>query len=293
MRKIGGLLLVVLIAGCTFGDQEKPNIIVIQANKLRCEDVSVYRTDTVNNTPNIEKLAQEGVCFTNGYAPFSNPMLSEYALMTGIYPLKEAATGEEFPVNAGTIKKEQITLPKVMKTAGYVTAAIGKWHLEDLHGQTVGFDYSCVGEKHLADDTDEMKQFISLNKKKHFFLYWGADEDSTIHVDNSIGELLSCLKAEDLLEKTLVVFSGNNGIVGVDSVENDAVRIPLFIYWKGKISPFVSDALVSQIDLMASLGKLVDVELPEGLDSREYLDAFMGKTLKARAFSHDGKYKVR
>lgn len=281
MRKIGGLLLVVLIAGCTFGDQEKPNIIVIQANKLRCEDVSVYRTDTENNTPNIEKLAQEGVCFTNGYAPFSNPTLSEYALMTGIYPLKEAGTRGESPVSTGTIKKEQITLPKVMKTAGYVTAAIGKWYLEDLRGQAVGFDYSCVGEKHL-DYTNEMKQFISLNKKKHFFLYWGADEDSTIHVDKSIGELLSCLKSEDLLEKTLVVFSGNNGIICTDSVEKDAVRIPLFVYWKGKISPLVSDALVSQIDLMASLSKLVDVELPKGLDSKEYLDAFMGKALRAR-----------
>lgn len=283
MRKISCLLLVFLIAGCTFGGMEKPNIIVIQVNKLKYEDISIYRTDTVNNTPNIERLAQEGVCFTNGYAPFSNPMFSEYALMTGIYPLKEGAgTERESSLFQSAIKKGQITLPKVMKTAGYVTGIIGKWHLEDTCGQTVGFDYLCVGESKQTYDRNQMKQFISLNKNKRFFLYWGTNEDSTMNVDKSIGELILCLKAEDLLENTLVVFSGNNGIASADSLTKGAVRIPLFIYWKDKISPFVSDALVSQIDLMASLGKLVDVELPEGLDSKECLDVFMGKTLKAR-----------
>lgn len=283
MGKISYLLLVFLIAGCTFGDQEKPNIIVIQVNELKYEDVSIYCTDTVNATPNIERIAQEGGCFTNGYAPFSNPMLSEYALMTGVFPLRGGMrTDKESSGISCVIKNGQITLPKVMKTAGYVTGAIGRWHLKDTCGQKAGFDYLCVGENNQAYETNEMKQFISLNKNKCFFLYWGVNEDSVKNVDKSLGELILCLEAENLLENTMVVFSGNSGIAYEDSAKNGAVRIPLFIYWKRKIAPFVSDALLSQMDLMASLGKLVNVELPEALDSKEYLDAFLGKTLRAR-----------
>ncbi len=60
-------------------------------------------------------------------------------------------------------------------------------------------------------------------------------------------------------------------------------HIPLFVYWKGKDSqPVVSDALVCQVDILASLGSMIHADLPEGLDSRNYLDAFFGKEQTAR-----------
>lgn len=59
-------------------------------------------------------------------------------------------------------------------------------------------------------------------------------------------------------------------------------HIPLFVYWKGKIQPVVSDALVCQVDILASLGSMIHADLPEGLDSRNYLDAFFGKEQNAR-----------
>ena len=69
---------------------------------------------------------------------------------------------------------------------------------------------------------------------------------------------------------------------GKYSLFDGGTHIPLFVYWKGKIQPVKSDALVCQMDLLASLGSMVGATLPDGLDSRNYLNAFMGTELKAR-----------
>ena len=106
--------------------------------------------------------------------------------------------------------------------------------------------------------------------------------------------------------KTLIIFSSDNGPVLNDGYKDGApelagdhlpagglrggkyslfdggTHIPLFVYWKGKIQPVVSDALVCQIDILASLGSMVHADLPEDLDSRNYLDAFFGKEQTAR-----------
>ena len=114
------------------------------------------------------------------------------------------------------------------------------------------------------------------------------------------------MKKEGLLEKTLIIFSSDNGPVLNDGYKDGApelagdhlpagglrggkyslfdggTHIPLFVYWKGKIQPVVSDALVCQVDILASLGSMIHADLPEGLDSRNYLDAFFGKEQTAR-----------
>lgn len=146
----------------------------------------------------------------------------------------------------------------------------------------MGFDYS-GGEvdMNLPDcSIYEAMNFISQFKKEPFFLYYGLGGEtvSSIHeeIDKYIGKLLSCLSDREMLDNTLIVFSSYRSSVD----ENN--HVPFFVYWKGKISPVVSDALVSPLDLIASLGKLVGVSMPEGLDSHEYVNAFMGKSLEAR-----------
>lgn len=134
----------------------------------------------------------------------------------------------------------------------------------------------------------------------------GPRGDAIIEADWCVGELIAHLEKGGLLENTMIIFSSDNGPVLNDGYKDGAAEkvgehkpagglrggkyslfdggthIPLFVYWKGTISPVISDALICQMDLIASLGKLVDASLPEGLDSREYLDAFMGKKLQAR-----------
>lgn len=155
MKNFYILLPAICFAGCTPETAEKPNVIVILADDLGFGDVSAYGSATIH-TPHIDKLANEGVCFTNGYATSATSTPSRYALMTGMYPWKNK-DAKILPGDAPLIIDEhQFTLPKMMQSAGYTTGAIGKWHLGMGNGNVnwnevvkpgakeIGFDYSCL-----------------------------------------------------------------------------------------------------------------------------------------------------
>ncbi|TLX71252.1 arylsulfatase [Labilibacter sediminis] len=109
-------------------DPKKPNIIFIYLDDLGYGDVSAYGA-TELQTPNIDKLANGGVRFTNGYASSATCTPSRYAILTGVYPWKN----ENAKILPGTapliIDTAQITVPKMLRSNGYKTAIIGKWHL--------------------------------------------------------------------------------------------------------------------------------------------------------------------
>ncbi len=133
----------------------------------------------------------------------------------------------------------------------------------------------------------------------------GPRGDVIVEADWCIGEFIKTLREEGVLENTLIVFSSDNGPVLNDGYYDDAVeklgkhtpwgplrggkyslfeagtRVPFVVYWNGKISPSVSDAMVSQIDIFSSLAELVG-STQRGPDSKELLDVFMGKTAKGR-----------
>jgi len=106
----------------------KPNIIVIYLDDLGYGDLSSYGA-TELQTPNIDELASGGLKFTDGYASSATCTPSRYALLTGMYPWRN----KEAKILPGTapllISTEQQTLPKMLKTQGYQTAIVGKWHL--------------------------------------------------------------------------------------------------------------------------------------------------------------------
>ncbi len=134
---------------------KKPNIVIIYFDDLGYGDISCYGAMGLK-TPNIDKLANEGVRFTNGYATSATCTPSRYGLLTGVYPWrnKEAKIlPGSAPLLIGT---EQQTLPKMLKKEGYQTAVVGKWHLGLGTGvvdwnkkitpgpNEVGFDYAYV-----------------------------------------------------------------------------------------------------------------------------------------------------
>ncbi|MBK1876453.1 sulfatase [Pelagicoccus mobilis] len=207
---------VVISCQIVFGEENggdsvaKPNIIYINADDLGWMDLSVQGS-TYYESPNIDRLAREGMIFTNGYSPSSNCTPSRAACITGqyaprhgIYTVDSSARGESkdrklIPTpNTTDLDTSILTMPEVLKEAGYVTAHIGKWHLgpDPLeHGYDVnvagahwgfppgnGYDSpydfpNCVQEEegeYLTDRLgEEAVRFIEGNKDRPFFLsFW-------------------------------------------------------------------------------------------------------------------------
>src|SRR5712671_599472 len=107
---------------------DKPNIIILYADDLGYGDTGCYGATAVH-TPHIDKLAREGLRFTDGHAVAATCTPSRYALMTGEYAWRKPGTGV-LPGDATLIVDPQrTTLPSMLKKAGYATCAIGKWHL--------------------------------------------------------------------------------------------------------------------------------------------------------------------
>lgn len=155
MKKIIGTMA--LAATTLNAVAEKPNVIIIYADDLGYGDLECYGAKNVS-TPNVNRLAENGVKFTNAAATASTSTPSRYALLTGEYAWRKPGT-EIAPGNAGMIiRPEQYTIADMFKSAGYNTAAFGKWHLglgdktgtQDWNAQLpthpgdLGFDYSYI-----------------------------------------------------------------------------------------------------------------------------------------------------
>jgi len=216
IRNIG--LSVSLAASCVSGyssetntgQNEKPNIVFIMVDDLGWKDVG-FMGSNYYETPNIDKLAGQGIVFTNAYANAPNCAPTRACLMTGqytprhgIYTVNNPDRGESryrklIPIPNKTILDSSfVTLAETMKSAGYRTGMMGKWHLgegEETGPEGQGFDVNVGGchkghpatyfspyknefiedgpdGEYLTDRmTDEAIKFIEESKDGPFFLY--------------------------------------------------------------------------------------------------------------------------
>ena len=134
---------------------QQPNVVIIVADDLGYGDLSCYGAKALKTT-GMDRLATEGLRFTQGHCTAATSTPSRYSLLTGMYPWSNP-DARILPGNAPLIiDKEQVTLPKVMRKAGYVTGTVGKWHLGLGDGgvdwnkniypgaKEVGYDYSFI-----------------------------------------------------------------------------------------------------------------------------------------------------
>ncbi|MCS7166891.1 MAG: sulfatase [Gemmatales bacterium] len=346
------LTILVLVVGVMLPGpvraQMPPNIVLIVADDLGWADLSCF-APSLWHTPNLDRLAREGIRFTDGYAASCVCSPTRAALMTGRHPARLHLTtflpGRKDwpdqkllqPVIRPALPKEEVTLAELLKARGYVCGHFGKWHLGegpeasplargfDVYRGAVGRYFRFKGPNLVARDeqeyltdrlTEEAERFLEAHRDRPFFLYLPhfavhipleakpellahyqrkaaqAGNDlvrknphyaAVVHsLDESVGRILKKLDDLGLRERTLVVFTSDNG--GLSVVEGPhtpatsnaplrlgkgylyegGIRVPLLIRWPGVVAPTqVCSVPVRSEDLFVTLVEAAGAHLPK------------------------------
>jgi len=198
-------LFLLAVTSVVAAPADRPNIVLIFCDDLGYRDIGPYAA--TNPTPNLDRLAREGVRFTDFYTAQPVCSASRAALMTGCYPNRIGILGALNPTAVTGIHSNEVTMAELLKARGYATAIFGKWHLghhpqflPTRHGfdQYYGLPYSndmwpkhpeskfpqlplIEGEKVIELDPDQRKltrdytaravRFITDKREQPFFLY--------------------------------------------------------------------------------------------------------------------------
>lgn len=332
---------------------ELPNIVLISTDDLGYGDLGCYGSQAIR-TPNVDRMAEQGVMMTNFYscAPLCSP--SRAGLLTGRYPIRTHVTMPLYALGAPLdiafnalgvyrygvrgIPEDEILVSEVLQRRGYRTALIGKWHLGDRSPHLPndnGFDlfYGALFSNddppyriyrnreveipHPADQgkltgnfTNEAIQFIRQNQQQPFFLYYaqpfphfpnhpaeayrgrsaaGAYGDVVEEIDWSAGEISRALRELGLEEKTLVIFTSDNGPWwegspgGLRGRKNltfeGGMRVPLIAHWPGRLPEgLVLDDMAINLDFFPTFLNLAGAPLPQDriIDGKNILPLWLG-----------------
>jgi arylsulfatase A len=340
---------------------EKPNVIIIFIDDLGYADVGPFGA-TKQKTPNLDRMAAEGMKLTSFYAaPVCS--VSRAQLLTGCYGARISVPGVFHPASTDGLNPQEKTIAEYLKELGYATRCVGKWHVGDqpeFLPTRQGFDHyfgipysndmqrasretghrvvpllrdekmekllteedqSSIVEQYTADAV----QFIRESKEKPFFLYMphnavhtpihpgkkfrgqsenGRFGDWVQEMDWSVGQIFNTLREQKLDDKTLVVFTSDNGpwlIKGTDggnakplrsgkgSTWEGGVRVPTIAWWPGKIAAKSSCSTVAgTIDLLPTIVALAGgrVAAEPVIDGRDITPLLFGKSQQSPREAH-------
>ncbi|MGB0766361.1 MAG: sulfatase family protein [Phycisphaeraceae bacterium] len=138
MKNINQLINLIVLALCLLiqpgcaaaaqAQQQPPNIVIIFTDDMGYADLSCYGS-TICTTPNLDRLAERGMRFTDFYVTTAVCSASRSSLMTGLYPPRAGISGALGPRNEKGLDHRHLTIAELVKQRGYATACIGKWHL--------------------------------------------------------------------------------------------------------------------------------------------------------------------
>ena len=360
---------------------DRPNIVLMVIDDLGASDLGCYGS-TYHRTPHLDALAKGGVRSTQAYAacPVCSP--TRAALMTGKWPARlhltdwlpgrpdNPAQMLARPAFNNHLPLDEVTLAELLRSAGYATASIGKWHLGGAGFEPTrqGFQLNIAGDdrgsppgyfapyvrnnptltgledapagEYLTDRlASEAEKFIAAHAREPFFLYvahfgvhtplqgkpelveqfpkvdkLGAQANPIYaamlqSVDDSVGRIQRQLASLGLSERTLFVFTSDNG--GLATLEGPhtpatsnaplregkgylyegGIRVPLIAHWPKQLpAGSTSDAVVSSVDLLPTILAAAKVETPQDIDGENAWPSWQGQTPDEQFAARDAIY---
>ncbi len=328
-----------------------PNVVIIFTDDQGYADVGCYGAEGFQ-TPNLDRMATEGMRFTDFYVAAASCTPSRAALLTGCYPQRVGLPYVLGPDSKIGIGDKETTIAEMLRQRGYATACYGKWHLghhrqflPTRHGfdDYFGLPYSndmwtyhptnksfprlplIEGEEIISYDPDQTQlttwytehavKFIEQNKDKPFFVYLphsmphvplhvsdkfrgkskqGLYGDVIMEIDWSVGQVLATLKRLGIDEKTLVIFTADNGPwlsygdhagsakplrEGKGTTFDGGQREACIMRWPGRIpAGSVCREMATAMDILPTLAGLIGAKLPyHKIDGKDIQPLMSGK----------------
>lgn len=347
MRNLIPQAVLLAFLGGAVASSRPPNIVLVLSDDQGWNDVG-FNGDEFYETPHLNRLAREGITFTDAYSGGPNCAPTRASLVSGMYvprhmiytpggkskidprrmrlwvPVQERYLARHGVTDPPTdpfevreaLEPSVVSIAEVLKAGGYTTARFGKWQLgPDKQGFDISSSDGTPGTErnHYSDPdssfklTDAGVEFIQSNRDRPFFLYlahwevhaprvareelvakyenkltsWTRNKnpyDPTYAamveaVDTSVGRILETLDELNLGERTLVIFSSDNGgtrvsinrpLKGVKgSLYEGGIRVPTCMRWTGVIKPRSKSATpITSVDFLPTFAELAGVALP-------------------------------
>ncbi len=304
--------------------ETRPNIILFMADDMAWDDCGAYGHPHIQ-TPNLDRLAAQGMRFDQAYLTCSSCSPSRSSIICGRYP---HSTGEAWQLH-NPLPADQVTFAELLRESGYYTALAGKLHprkttetrfdkIYPLGPPTSGGTgnwLKCLNERpegkpfflwlaavdphrpyqpetiprpHLPEETVVPPYLPDVPEvREDLALYY----DEITRIDLHIGQVLAALEQQGLAENTLVVFMSDNGRAFPrckTTVHSSGVKTPLLMRWPGKIpAGSQCQSLISSIDLAPTFCQLAGVPLSSTFQGVEASVLFTNpeKTIRPYAFA--------
>jgi N-sulfoglucosamine sulfohydrolase len=301
------LLCVLLTAGCAAPSDHpspRPNILVFIADDQGEGDLCCYG-HPVLRTPNIDRIATEGIRYDRAFLTISSCSPSRASILTGRYPHSTGAPDLHQPLPA-----DQWSVARYLRAAGYHTTAVGKWHL----GGPEKKQWDRVVDATGADLDTKALSLLSTRPKDRPFFFWVASTDPhrpfgdtpgvaphdpakvvvppylpdhplirkdlalyydrIVRFDRQVGKILDALSHQGLLDSTFIVYLSDNGMPfprAKTTLYDSGIRTPFLVRYPKLFRPgSVSRQMVSTVDLAPTLVEIAQGS-PTTMQGRSFL----------------------
>jgi len=311
-------LLVLVVFSCSKSTEEKakqPNFIVFIADDVAWNDCGPYGNNNIK-TPNINKLAEEGLVFDNAFLTTSSCSPSRCSILTGRYPHSTGAPELHQPLPA-----DQVLFAGELQKAGYFTAVAGKYHIGPERAE---FDSIYGGSPSGCENW--VRALKNRPADKPFFLWLAAldphrayqpntipephkpenvivppylpDNDSTrkdlalyydeiSRLDSYLGKVMAELKKQGEDENTVVIYMSDNGRPfprAKTRMYDSGIKTPFIVRWPANVKQGRTDALVSSIDIAPTFCELAGANISETFQGFSFAPVLENFSMETRSY---------